>query len=67
MNRTQSKNHKMRTGEIKKVSLICFDGKIDLLENGIYTLALRYQNQLSVAEYEPKLTLTTNQHSFLSS
>lgn len=44
MNRTQSKNDKMRTSEIKKVSLTCFDGKIYLLENGIYTLALRYQN-----------------------
>ena len=42
MNRTQSKSHKIRTAEIKKVSLTCFDDKIYVLENGIYTLAFRY-------------------------
>ena len=42
MNRTRSNNHKTRTDEIKKVSLNCFEHKIYVLENGIYTLVFRY-------------------------
>ena len=34
MNRIQSKNHKIKTFEINKISLSCFDDKIYILNNG---------------------------------
>ena len=42
MNRTQSKNHKIRTYEISKVSLSCFDDEVYILNNGYDGLALCY-------------------------
>ena len=39
MRRIQSKKHKMGTYEINKVSLLCFDDKRFVLNNGIHTLA----------------------------
>ena len=38
MKRIQSKKHKLGTYEIDKISLSCFDGKIYVLDDGIYTL-----------------------------
>ena len=34
-----SKNHKIRTYEIDKISLSCFDDKKFILDDGIHTLA----------------------------
>ena len=39
MRRIQAKKHKIRTYEIDKISLSCFDEKIFVLDDGIYTLA----------------------------
>ena len=44
MNRIQSKNHKIGTYEIKKISLPCFDDKIYLEKNGCDELVLGYQS-----------------------
>ena len=40
MNRTQSKNHRIGTYEITKISLSCFDDKTYISYNGIELLAL---------------------------
>ena len=42
MNRIQSKNHKIGTYEVNKISLPCFDDKIHILNNGYDGLALNY-------------------------
>ena len=34
INRIQSKNHKIGTNEVNKISLSCFDDKIYILNNG---------------------------------
>ena len=39
MKRIQSKKHKLKTYEIDKIFLSCFDNKRFVLDNGIYTLA----------------------------
>ena len=39
MKRIQSKKHKLRTYEIDKISLSCFDDKRYVLDDGIYKLA----------------------------
>ena len=44
MNRIQSKNHKIKTYEINKISLSCFDDKIYILNNGYDGLALGYHS-----------------------
>ena len=44
MNRTQSKDNKIGTYEINKVSLSCFDDKIYIQNNGYDGLALGYQS-----------------------
>ena len=44
MNRTQSKNHKIKTYEMNKISLSCFDDKIYILRNEYDGLALGYFN-----------------------
>ena len=43
-NRVQSKNHRIGTYEVNKVSLSCFDNKIYILNNGYDELALAYQS-----------------------
>ena len=43
MNRIQSKDHKIGTYEINKISLSCFDDKIYLQNNRYGGLALGYQ------------------------
>ena len=42
MNRIQIKNHRIRTYEINKISLSCFDDKIWIKNNGCDELALGY-------------------------
>ena len=42
MNRIQSKNQRVRTYEINKISLSCFDDKIDIQNNGYNGLVLGY-------------------------
>ena len=42
MNRIQTKVHRIRTYEINKISLSCFDGKIYTQNNGYDGLALGY-------------------------
>ena len=37
--RVQSKKHKIRTYEVNKISLSCFDDKRLVLDDGIHTLA----------------------------
>ena len=44
MNRTQSKNHRIWTYEIKKNSLSCFDDKIYIQNNTCDGLTLGYQS-----------------------
>ena len=43
-NRIQSKDHSIRTYEINKTSLSCFDDKIYIQNNGYDGLALGYQS-----------------------
>ena len=42
MNRVQSKNHRIETYEINKISLSCFDDKIFIQNNGCDRLAFGY-------------------------
>ena len=42
MNKIQSKNHRIETYEINKVSLSCFDEKIYTINNGYHELVLGY-------------------------
>ena len=44
MNRIQSKEHRIETYEIDKISLFCFDDKIYIQNNGHDVLALGYQS-----------------------
>ena len=46
MKRIQSKNHKLRTYEINKISLSCFDDKRYMLDDGIYTLSYFHKNSI---------------------
>ena len=42
VNRIQSKDHRIGTHEINKISLSCFDDKIYIQNNGYHGLALGY-------------------------
>ena len=42
INRIQSKDHKIKTYEINKISLSCFDGKVYIRNNGCDGLTLGY-------------------------
>ena len=44
LNRIQSKDHKIGTYEINKISLSCIDDKINIQNNGCDGLVLVYQN-----------------------
>ena len=44
MRRIQAKKHKLGTYKINKISLLCFDDKRSVLENGIHTLAYFYKD-----------------------
>ena len=39
MKRIKAKKHKIRTYEIYKISLSCFDNKRSVLDDGVHTLA----------------------------
>ena len=47
MKRIQSKNHKLGTYEIDKISLSCFDDKRYVLDDGIYTLSYFHKNSVT--------------------
>ena len=47
MKRIQSKKHKLGTYEIDKISLSCFDDKIYVLDDGIYTLSRFHKNSVT--------------------
>ena len=42
INRIQTKNHRIETNEINRISLSCFNDKIHILSNGYNRLALGY-------------------------
>ena len=42
INRIQTKNHRIETNEINKISLSCFNDKVHILSNGYNRLALGY-------------------------
>ena len=42
MNKIQSKNHRIESYEINKISLLCFVDKMHILNNGYDGLALGY-------------------------
>ena len=46
MKRIQSKKYKLRTYEIDKISLSCFDDKRYVLDDGIYTLSYFHKNSV---------------------
>ena len=46
MKRIQSRKHKLGTYEIDKVSLLCFDDKRYVLDDGIYTLSYFHKNSV---------------------
>ena len=45
MKRIEKKQHKIKTYEINKISLSCFDNKRFILDDGIHTL-VHYHNEL---------------------
>ena len=47
MKRIQSKKHKLGTHEIDKISLLCFDDKRYVLDDGICTLAYFHKNSVT--------------------
>ena len=47
MKRIQSKKYKLRTYEINKISLPCFDDKRYVLDDGIYTLVYFHKNSVT--------------------
>ena len=47
MKRIQSKKHKLGTYEIDKIPAPCFDDKIYVLDDGIYTLAYFHKNNVT--------------------
>ena len=46
MKRIQSKKHKLRTCEIDKISLSCFDDERYVLDDGIHTLNCFHKNNI---------------------
>ena len=47
MKRIQSKNHKLGTYEIDKISLSCFNDKKYVLDDGIDTLSYFHKNSVT--------------------
>ena len=47
MKRTESKKHKLGTYEVEKISLSCFDDKIYVLDDGIYTFSNLHRNSVT--------------------
>ena len=46
MKRIQSKKHKLGVYEIDKISLLCFDDKRYVLDDGIHTLSYFHKNSV---------------------
>ena len=46
MKRIKSKNHKLETYEINKISLLCFDDKRYVLDDGTRTLAYFHKDSV---------------------
>ena len=46
MKRIQSKKHKLGVYEIDKISLLCFDDKRCVLDDGIHTLSYFHKNSV---------------------
>ena len=46
MKRIQSKKHELGSCEIDKISLLCFDDKRYVLDDGIYTLSYFHKNSV---------------------
>ena len=68
MNRIQSKENRIRTYEINKISLSCFDEKIYIHNNGYDGLVLGYQSKLYsyLNNYSQKLSCQANRFNFQS-
>ena len=47
MKRIRAKKHKIRTYEIDKISLSCFDDKRYVLDDGIHTLAYFHKDSVT--------------------
>ena len=47
MKRIRAKKHKIRTYEIGKISLSCFDDKRYVLDDGIHTLAYFHKDSVT--------------------
>ena len=61
MKKIQSKNHKICTYEANKISLLCFDGKRFVLDDGIHTLAYFHKDlekQILTNDHKEKEILT---------
>ena len=51
MKRIQGKKHKIRTYEINKKSLLCFDDKRFVLDDGTHTLAYFHKGVKKIDSY----------------
>ena len=61
MRRIQNKKHKLRTYEIDKISLSCFDGKRFVLDDEIHTWAYSYKNGVRNCKKKfKKIVITEN-------
>ena len=57
MKRIQRKKHKLRTYEIDKISLSCFDNKRCVLDDGIYTLAYFHKDSATSCKKIKKIVI----------
>ena len=55
MKRIQSKNHKLGTYEIGKISLSCFDDKRHVLDDGILKLAYFHKDSVTSSRDSKRL------------
>ena len=62
MKRIQAKKHKIRTYEIDKISLSCFDDKRYVFDDGIHTLACFHKDSVTSCKRD-----CVNQKKILSS
>ena len=62
MKRIQAKKHKIGTYEINKISLLCFDDKIQVLDDGILLQLISIKIALQVVR-KLKKVLTNKKHS----
>ena len=62
MKRIQAKKHKIGTYEINKISLLCFDDKIQVLDDGILLYLISIKIALQVVR-KLKKVLTNKKHS----